>query len=149
MYKRLIPSQHFRLANWRPSRHNIIFTLFFTLLSCDSFAEWTRVGRTSEATIFFDQETIRRSGQLVKMWTLTNFTISERIEGKQYQSAKTQFEYDCREERSRVLAATFYSLLNGAGVVTASESNIEPWYPIAPKTIAVKLWKYACGKPIQ
>jgi len=128
-------------------RYKIFLALILALVSCNVFADWARAGRTVEATIFFDQDTIRRSGYFVKMWTLTNFTKLESIEGRQYQSAKTQFEYDCKEERSRVLATTFYSLHNGAGPVTKSESSIEPWYPIAPKTIAVKLLKIACGKP--
>ena len=82
-----------------------------------SVADWIQVGRSVEATISYDKETVRKSDAGVKLWVLTNFASMELLEGKSYQSAKTHFEYDCIGERYRVVATIFYELPNGTGKV--------------------------------
>ena len=115
------------------------------LPSGPSAASWLQLGRSVEATVFYDKETIRKSATGVKMWTLTNFSSVEVIEGKSHRSAKTRVEYDCTGEKYRVLATIFYELPNGTGKVTASTSLVEQWNPVAPKTMAEDLLKVACA----
>ena len=119
--------------------------LLVMLAASPVMAEWTQVARSVEATIFYDRDSLRKSGSMVKMWTLTNFASTEIIEGKLHRSAKSQYEYDCTEERYRLLATIFYELVGGAGKVTASEASLGPWYPVAPQSMAQRLWKVACG----
>ena len=112
----------------------------------NAHAGWTKAGSSVEATVFYDTESIQRSNGKAKMWVLTNFPKSIEIEGKRHQSSKTRFEYDCTGEKSRVDGTFFYALPDGKGEVTAAESSVDEWYPIAPKSIAVPLWKVACGR---
>lgn len=119
--------------------------LLIVFAAAPVMAEWSQVARSVEATIFYDRDSLRKSGSMVKMWTLTNFASTEIIEGKSHRSAKSQYEYDCAEERYRLLATIFYELVGGAGKVTASEASLGPWYPVAPQSMAQRLWKVACG----
>ena len=82
---------------------------------------------------------------MTKMWTLTNFTSTEVIEGRGHRSAKSQYEYDCAGERYRLVATIFYELGGGNGKVTHSEATTGAWYPVAPKSLAERLWKIACA----
>ena len=115
------------------------------LFDTSTYADWTKVGTTIEATVYYDAQSIQRRSGKAKMWVLTNFPKPIEIEGKQHQSSKTRFEYDCLAEKSRVDGSFFYALPDGKGEVTGASPSVNEWYAIAPKTIATPLFKIACG----
>ncbi|MDP1682977.1 MAG: hypothetical protein Q8L39_14545 [Burkholderiales bacterium] len=124
----------------------LVITAAILSNSTNIFAGWTKAGKTVQATIFYDAKSIQRNNGRAKMWVLTNFPKPLEIEGKHHQSSKARFEYDCSGEQSRVIGIFFYALPDGKGEVTAAESSVGEWYPIAPNSIAVPLWKAACNK---
>ena len=63
-----------------------------------------------------------------------------------YLSSKTQWEFDCKEEKLRILALTWFSGQMGSGKVVFSGSETGKGEPIQPGSIAESLWKIACGK---
>ena len=112
-------------------------------------AEWTRVSDMDEFIQYVDKATIRRNGNLVKMWDLTDYKIvrnSDFAIGNSYLSGKMQREYDCKEEKERLLALTWFSGQMGGGKVVYSETNVTRWIPIQPESIGETVWKIACGK---
>lgn len=122
-----------------------IIAVSILLNSANVLAGWIRAGNSVEATVFYDAKSILRNKGKATMWVLTNFPKPIEIEGKKHQSSKARFEYDCSGQKSRVDGAFFYASTDGKGKVTAAESSSNEWYPIAPQTIAVPLWKAACG----
>lgn len=54
--------------------------------------------------MYVDPDTIRRNGDLVKMWHLSNRKTME-----WYGFIKSQREYDCVEARRRLLAVSIFS----------------------------------------
>ena len=126
--------------------NNLTLPAILLLFAGQSLADWTPVARSLEATISYDKETVKKSAAGVVIWTLTNFVSTEVLDGKHYQSAKTQFEFDCPGERYRVVATIFYEMANGTGRVINSTSLVEQWNPVAPKTMAQRLLKVACAK---
>jgi len=76
-------------------------------------AEWTLVQTGKESNEYIDLATIRVSGNLAKMWTLTN--ISKNIKnikaGEKALAVKTVHEYDCKKPQSRLRVD--YSLFLG------------------------------------
>ncbi|TKB93880.1 MAG: hypothetical protein E8D41_04805 [Nitrospira sp.] len=125
-------------------------SLFFTLLvlcSAPAYAEWVEVGITDEATVYVDPDTIRRKGDLVKMWYLHDFKTTQTVLKKSYLSSRSQDEYDCTEDRHRALASTSFSGNMGSGKVRSSYSIKGKWEPVLPGTLTQTLWKVACDKP--
>jgi hypothetical protein len=125
-------------------------SLFITLLvlsSAPAYAEWVEVGITDEATVYADPDTIRRKGDLVKMWYLHDFKTTQTVLKKSYVSSRSQDEYDCTEDRHRALASTSFSGHMGSGKVRSSYSIKGKWEPVPPGTITQALWKVACDKP--
>ena len=114
--------------------------------SPNAFAEWIQAGKSVEAITSYDAKSIQQNNGRAKIWVLTNFLKPVEIEGRKYQSSKTRFEYDCAGETSRVDGTFFYALTDGKGEVIAAEPADNKWYPIAPQSIAVPLWKIACGR---
>jgi hypothetical protein len=125
-------------------------SLFITLLvlnSAPAYAEWVEVGITDEATVYADPDTLRRKGDLVKMWYLHDFKTTQTVLKKSYLSSRSQDEYDCTGDRHRALASTSFSGNMGSGKVRSSYSIKGKWEPVPPGTITRALWKVACDKP--
>jgi len=124
----------------------LLLIIFLFLSSAPAYAEWVEVGITDEATVYADPDTIRRKGDLVKMWYLHDFKTTQTVLKKSYLSSRSQDEYDCTEDRHRALASTSFSGNMGSGKVRSSYSIKGKWEPVPSGTMTQTLWKVACDK---
>ena len=115
-------------------------------------AEWTPVGAANvggddQLIIYIDRATIRRNGNFVKLWDLADYkTVRTTVNGYSFLSSKSQWEFDCKEEKSRILAYVLYDEKAGSGKVVFTNSDTGKWRPDSPESIGETLWKVACGK---
>ncbi len=117
------------------------------LSSRPAYAEWVLVNTTDHGmTAYADPDTIRRKGELVKMWSLYDFKTEQYVRGVLLLSSKGQIEYDCAEERLRGLAVAEFSGNMGKGTVVYTDSSEGKWIPVAPLGVVHALWTVACGK---
>jgi hypothetical protein len=125
-----------------------LLTIILLIVSANSYAEWTESDVSDEFTEYVDRATIRRNGNFVKMWDLADYkTVRKSASNDSYLSSKSQIEYDCKEEKSRILAFTRFSGQMGHGTVVYNSGAFEDtWSPISPESIGESLWKIACGK---
>jgi hypothetical protein len=121
------------------------------LLTATSLAwgEWDLVTSDEDDGSFFyvDTTTIRRSGNVVKMWGLLSFKhkqIPKR--GKPYMSMMALGEYDCRNEHQRIAYLVSYSEVMGGGKVVSSTNPNAEWSPVVPNSNGTPLWEIACRK---
>ena len=127
----------------------LLMGLMLLVTAGGASAEWTRVSDIDQFVQYVDIATIRRNGNLVKMWDLMdNKTVqTSPSTGKYYLSSKMQQEYDCKGEKVRILAFTNFSGKMGKGNVVYADGNVRAeWEPIEPGSIGETLWKIACGK---
>jgi hypothetical protein len=125
------------------------FMALITLLVLSSgpvYAEWLAIFENPQETIYTDPDTIRRKGEMVKMWLLFDEKTQGNVRSISYLSLKAQSEYDCAEERSRLLASTWFSGNMGSGKVVFSSSDHDEWAPVEPVSLGRQLWKFACDK---
>ncbi len=124
--------------------------LLITLLllsSSPAYAEWEGLADIdSEANVYVDPDTIRRKGDLVKMWHLLDNKIPPKKAPEPYLSMKGQSQYDCAEERTRKLFEMYFSGNMGRGEQLFTNSDETRWEPIVPGSIGQVMWKVACGK---
>ena len=126
-----------------------LFLITFLLLSSGpAFAEWVQVsGRDEEGkTVYVDPATIRRNSNLVKMWQLQDYKTVQTVGGIRFLTAKEEWEFDCAEERSRVLALKEFSGNMGSGTVVYTNSQVGNWLPVMPGSTGKTVWKVACSK---
>jgi hypothetical protein len=117
------------------------------LVASPAYAEWTPISSNDEFTTYVDGATIRRNGNLAKMWPLIDYKTVKKSNYDSYLSSKMQMEYDCKEEKSRMLALSWFSGQMGNGTVVYNNGAVEgKWSPISPDSIGEELWKIACGK---
>ncbi|MEO8340532.1 MAG: surface-adhesin E family protein [Nitrospirota bacterium] len=104
------------------------------------------VNKNAGVIAYADPDTIRRKGDLVKMWSLFDLHATQTAGGNSHSSVKALQKYDCAEERSRALAHRKFSGNMGHGKVVYSNLNEGKWAPVAPMSVGQELWKVACGK---
>ena len=125
----------------------IVMTLL-VLSSSPAYAEWVKVsdGDEAEKTVYVDPATIRRNSNLVKMRQFYDYKTVQTVGGIRFLTAEEQWEFDCAEERSRVLALKEFSGNMRSGTVVYSNTEVGKWQPVAPGTLGHKLWTVACSK---
>ena len=119
------------------------------LISGPVYAEWELTSGDDGAglTVYVDRDTIRRKGNLVKMWQLYDYKTVQTVAGDSLLSIQRYNEYDCTEERTRMLAYTWFSSNMGRGRVVYKTADEQQWEPVVPRSIDRSLWKVACSKP--
>lgn len=122
----------------------ILLALILVTYALEALAQWTPVGTSSIADSYADRSTIRRSGNLVKMWDMTDYKRQQTIGRIKYLSTKTFQEYDCKQVRVRPLRGIFYSGQMGRGEVLYQIDLKEPWMDVAPETLAMAVGRVAC-----
>lgn len=123
----------------------IILMMLLAVVSNSAMAEWVKVGAGGGAEILADPATIRKTGNMVKMWVLFNFsTPRELTDGPTYLSMKIQEQYDCEEEQTRSLYSTIYPEKGGKGNEVGNKSTPGNWLPVSPKSVSEILYKVAC-----
>jgi hypothetical protein len=126
----------------------VLITLLF-LNSVPAYAEWVALGYSESLggyTVYVDPDTIRRNGDLVTMWALTDYTTRQTVADISFLSSKAQNEFDCAEKRRRELAVTWFSGNMGYGNGVWNNSDETTWRPVAPGSVGHGVWKFACGK---
>jgi hypothetical protein len=126
----------------------LLLIALLVLSSGPAYGEWVSIGGNDQIgmTTHVDPATIRRNSNLVKMWQLNDFKTVQTVEGNSFLSTKKQREFNCAEERTRILAATQFSGNMGNGQVVWNNSTEQKWEPVVPESIGHTLWEFACGK---
>ena len=126
----------------------LLLGLMLLMTATAASAEWTLIGDNDRFIQYVDLATIRRNGNLVKMWSSSDYkTVQKAADGQSYLSSKVQDEFDCMEEKTRLLAFTWFGGKMGNGKVVVSNGNVRgEWEPISPGSVNEVLWKIACGK---
>lgn len=122
----------------------LVLTLFLT--TSEAYAEWVKTAESDDATGYGDPDTIRSKGNLVKMWILYDYKTIQTVAGDSYLSQKMQWEYDCAEEQSRLIAGYSYSGQMGTGKIMFSKTNPGNWAPAMPGSTGHANWVFACKK---
>ena len=107
-------------------------------------AEWVKVIETYEGWDYFDPTTIRRVGGLRRVWQMQDLKLRE-PSGEL--SRRLLGEYDCKEDRWRILSFTLHSGPLALGEILANRSS-EPskWFDVAPGTVAETLLRLVCTR---
>lgn len=123
----------------------LLLWLFFVGMSTSASAQWVFVGENmSRDKSYADPATKRRTGNVVRMWVLTDYAKSGVIDGKVSFSDRAYTQYDCVERTSQILQLAFFSgkMLNGQ--LLGSDNRLRSKDFIAPGTLAEAQLNFAC-----
>ncbi len=132
------------------------------------YTEWVAVEKDylfpERQTVYVDPDTIRREGNLVTLWQLIDFKWMQgkgavinpyrfgrlnrfRLVPHGFFSTKTHKQFDCEENRVRLLAFTEFSHHMGTGRRNNGYFDQDNWLPVEPESVNHSLWEVACDTP--
>lgn len=124
-------------------------TLVCALFCGSAAADWSLVGGNQTIySAYADRESVRRSGDSAQMLGLYDFLMADvAVDGQPHESTVVLREYDCRQQRVRLLAFVDYAGHMGAGKVISRAGAPAPerWEPVLPGTIDEAFWQLACA----
>ena len=127
-----------------------ILILLLTFVSGNTIAEWVLIEDNGNQKAYADPTTlhkIERDDRAI-IWSMIDLNKATKLsDGKPFLSWKTQYEFDCKEKQSRILAASMHSGKMGSGEITNSLDFESPqWEKVTPESKGEVLLKIACEK---
>jgi hypothetical protein len=125
-------------------KHLFLITLLL-LSSGPAYAEWVAFGTTvNEATVYVDPATIRHKRELAEIWVLFDYKLAQSLPpASHYLSMRNLHQYNCGEERFRLLSATWFFGNMGQGAVLDDIVKESEWRPIRD-SLGRRLMELAC-----
>ncbi len=119
-----------------------ICAVLFALASGSASATLFQLDDNDKEVAYAETNTIRKSGDVVTMWSLYDLKGTKYLAKKAYQSTKFQMEFQCKKELVRLRGMKFYAGKMGEGPVIYNESFTDIWTPI---TDVESEWYFACN----
>ena len=119
----------------------ILFTCLLIATNL-AYADWVNVGESAEATIYIDPDSIRKDGDMRKVWGIQEMKERD-SEGER--SRRFREEYDCAGGRKRFLSATTHTDTMAGGKILVTITEPSPWADIRPGTVAEDALKIVCA----
>ena len=131
---------------------NSTLLLPLLLLSSNSSwaTNWQKVYDKGGSSVYIDSMTIREDDKLPIAWVINNYHSRSPWGAL---SGLTHEEFDCKEERYRILADVAYAEPMAKGRVTSGDTSIESlgfvskWFPVKPGSMSEPVFKIVCAKP--
>ena len=121
----------------------IVMLALLMLATSPAWADWVKVSESDADWNYYDPTTISKVGtDRRKVWQMHDLKVRS-AEGAL--SRRFLGEYDCREDRWRILSFTFHSGPIARGEILFNYSA-EPtrWFDIAPDTVAQQMLRLVC-----
>lgn len=109
-----------------------------------AITEWVEVFKSNQQTLYANPSSLLRNGFNVKMWRLTDYKVPEINGDFVYSSKKLYEEYDCQNEKYRLLYVSLYPENMGAGKAMYTRSETYSWQRVLPDTDSEAMWEIAC-----
>lgn len=118
--------------------------VLFGLLVCTmAEAKWIPLEGDGESRTYYDDQSIRRVGDLVKVYILKDIKIPKI--GLSHKSTKILYQIDCKADTVKPLAMSVYSDNMGVGNVIQTFNDLGPGaIPIHPRSIGSLLSDIVC-----
>ena len=125
--------------------------VFLMLVNLPAWSNWEWVSENENGVeIFVDFRTLRKDGNRVKFWRVTNYPKPVSAKGQNISSFRSRYEVDCKEETSRVLTVTAFSQKDARGTDLGTETYSEfdtKWEHIVPNSSMRTVLNAVCKAP--
>ena len=126
-------------------------TALLMLITSSAWAGWTYITSAEGDAIsaggnlehFLDYETLRKEGNLRRIWMLINFPPNDK-EG--WGSVRIRVEFDCKNETSKRMSYTVFSGKLSTGKIIFTQDKESPKEDIPPDTATWTIFKDVCKR---
>ncbi len=116
-------------------------------LSAGASAQWTPVIVDEMVITYIDSTALRGAGGkggLVRMWWLMDYRLVQITDEKGYFSRLHHSEFDCKNQRMRMLSVALLSEGMGHGPAVFEDPVPRKWVAVQEGTFQNALWDIAC-----
>ena len=119
---------------------------FVMMIASPVWAGWEYVDTEIESRrqYFLDFETLRKDGNIRKIWQLINFPKADEYGAL---STRGRVEFDCKNETGQTLSFTVFSEQFANGKVLLQNNTASSKRDIAPETVSWTLLQKVCKAP--
>ena len=112
--------------------------------AASAFAEWTKVDEVDGVTFYIDYTTIRKDGNVRKVWLVND---KKQRDNDGVVSSRSQQEFDCKAESNRTIAlSTHTGPMAGGDALFTGGADPRGWRAIPPNTAIETILKIVCAK---
>lgn len=108
-----------------------------------AWAEWKEISETDEAIYYIDPTTIRKEGNLRKIWVLKHHKKRSATGSK---SVLNRDEFDCTNELRRYLVISGHTELQAKGETLMTIKEPGKWGEIPPHSTAAHIFATVCAQ---
>ena len=126
----------------------ILITLLLLVSTNVLAVDWVVAAGTDDFTDYIDLQSIRRDGNKVRAWTLSDYKSGKvlRDNKTRYLSEVNRMEFDCFEDTSRKIDLYLYSEKMEKGDIVISVPNLtNPATSLPPGSVGATELKIACA----
>jgi hypothetical protein len=105
---------------------------------------WEVVATTDKEVFFVHMPSIRRRGNTVDVWELSNFPNTKTLS----KSTKFLYRYDCKNRSYYVRQSTHYSQYGGGGDIMSSSIEKKPVERVIAGTVGETLLEFVCKNSV-
>jgi hypothetical protein len=113
------------------------------MVAAPAWAEWVTAGETDTSTYYIDPATIRKDGDLRRVWQVTDL---KKRGPTGNMSSRFLSEFDCKGERYRFLNFSTHSNPKATGKTLETSDAADNWKAVPPDTVAWDVLKAVCAK---
>jgi hypothetical protein len=122
----------------------MLLCLLIASVAAPAWAKWLTVGETTNSTQSIDPTTIRKDGDLRRVWELHDL---KKRDQDGVMSRRMLFEYDCKKERFRLLSFSLHAEPGAKGKVLLSDDESDKWNNSEPGTATASVLQFLCTAP--
>ena len=122
----------------------LLLSLVLSCLSAAAAAQWTPVIVDEMVITYIDRDTVRGRGGMVRMWWLMDYQLVQITNEKGYFSRLHHTEFDCKQQRSRLLSVALLSERMGHGDVVFEDPLPRKWVQVQEHSFQDALLDIAC-----
>jgi hypothetical protein len=122
----------------------LILFLTISCLSTGAAAQWTPVMVDEMVITYIDRNTARGKGGLVRMWWLMDYQLVQITNEKGYFSRLHYSEFDCKNQRQRMLSVALLTERMGHGEAVFEDRVPRKWEVVRDGTFHDALFDIAC-----
>lgn len=112
------------------------------IASVNTYAEWKAIAISSvNAKVYYDPSSIKQHSDNKRLWILVDLPS---IQANNAKSQKEYREYDCKQERMKILQINYFSELKGEGISVEVDTDEWAWRYIMPNTIDLMILNRIC-----
>jgi len=124
-------------------RHYLI-SLMMVMLSWPAQAGLSILLETRDGILYVDKDGAEKQGNILRVMSTHDFHRIQKLNDKEYLSARAWYEVDCKEKKIRQVSLEIFPENMAMGGALHKDTEAQPWAAPDPGTRNGIIWKGIC-----